>query len=162
MKYLLMASLICLVGCRSISTKTVTDYDIPTGKIARVTITEESKTPFINKWVNLFGWGYGFKIVLFDPQTGSYAPCIEAIGGRTGLSTLPIIGENCNTYYENLYIEKSMWSTAASVIEFHRVINGNPKTITSCVKINLTLNPHKANGTSLMTDLNNIVPAKIK
>lgn len=149
------------VGCRSTSIKTVTEFDVPTGAVTKITVTEESKTPFLNKWVNIFGWGYGFKIVLFDPQTGSYAPCIEAIGGRTGMNTMPVVGEDADTYCESLYIEKSMWSNAASVLEYNRVASGKLKDIKSAVKITLKLSPYDVSGTSLVTDVNGLTPTKI-
>lgn len=155
-----------LAGCRStmITTSTVKNYDPATGLFLINETTkkvEESRTPFVNKWVYITAWGYGFKIVLFDPQTGSFSPCVEAVGGRSGLNTMPVVGDDVNTAHESLYVEKSFWSNAASVVEYNRVLSGNMKDIEPSVKIQLKLEPNNASGTSLLTDAAGLAPAKI-
>ena len=163
---LIAVCLVFLTGCRSttITKEVKKEYDPKSGAYLvceTVKEVEESKTPLVDKWVFVTCWGYGFKIILFDPQTGSFAPCIEAIGGRTGLSTMPVVGEDSNTYCESLYVEKSMWSNAASVVEVNRVASGNMKDVKPMITIKMDLAPNAASGTSIIENMPGLAPDKL-
>jgi len=161
-----VSSVLCIIcilfvlsGCMTSTTtiKTISEFDIPTGKVVKQTTTTivEKAGPLKGKMITMGISGYCFEITTaVDPSTGMIMPTVKAAGGDSFFADMPVIAEGTpKTYYEYFYLEKSLWNNSAAVARYVRSSGGLDSQ--ASIKINVDLNKISAPGTVL----DNVVPA---